>query len=437
MLGYLIILGFGASTLSGHVFSSPSVLIYYTFFFILFLEYFNVNIDVKKKKLSFLLLHLGNGGIETSTVNTANALSKYYDIELVVAYKLTNKLIYKINDNITIKYLIDNDVALRTLKYKENIKSFKIGLLFKNIYFDYIKNKKISNLFIDIYDSIKVSFLKNQLMIKYLKKCDSDIIISTRVEYSVLLSKYGNSDSVKIAIEHRHHNNDKKYIKKIRDCYDNIQYLIVLTAGLKKDYSKFLKVDSKTNVVSIPNMLVSYPNRVSKLDTKRIISIGRIVEGKRVDEIIEIASLLDNSWEFVIIGDGDKLDYIKKIVKDKKLYNVKLLGFMQNQEALKYLKESSIFIMTSETEGLPMVLLEAFSYGVPAVCYATDSGVKDIVDDGLNGYVIEKRNRNEMIEKLKVLMGNSNLRKEFGKEARNKSLKFNEKEVVKKWKQIL
>ena len=135
-----------------------------------------------------------------------------------------------------------------------------------------------------------------------------------------------------------------------------------------------------------------------------------------MDEIVEIASRVDSSWEFVIIGDGDKFDSICELIKKKKTSNVKMLGSMKNEEALKYLLDSSIFIMTSETEGLPMVLLEAFSHGVPAVCYQTDSGVSDIVDDDLNGFVIENRNQAEMIDKLSKLMNDYKLRKNFGKE---------------------
>lgn len=437
LLGYLILLGFGISTLSGHVFSSPSVLIYYTLIIIMFLDYFKVSVDLKKKKLSFLMLHLGNGGIEKATVSTANKLSKYFDVELVVAYKLSDEVLYDIDSNIKINYLIDNDVAIRVNKYKENIRKRNIKLLFKNIYLDYIKSKRIKNLFIDLYDSIKISVLKNELMIKYLKNSDSDIIISTRVEYSVLLSKYGNKKCSKIAVEHRHHNNDRKYIKKIRNSYDNIKYLVVLTDGLKRDYSKFLKKDSKTIVVSIPNMIEEYPKKLSNVKNKRIISIGRIVEGKRIDEIVEIASQVDKSWEFIIIGDGDKFDSICELIDKKKTSNVKMLGSMKNEDALKYLVDSSIFIMTSETEGLPMVLLEAFSHGVPAVCYQTDSGVSDIVDDDLNGYVIENRNQKEMIKKLTKLMNDIKIRKSFSKEARNKSYDFSEKEVIKRWLEIL
>ncbi len=436
MLGYLVILGFMSSTISGHLFSSPSVLIYYTFIVILFLEYFKTEKNIKKKKISFLMLHLGNGGIERATVNTANALSKEYDVELAVAYKLSDEIMYDIDKHIKINYLIDSDIAVRMTKYKELLKKHEFKEFISSVYEDYFKTRKIYKFVGDFSEGIKVLALRKELMIKYLKKCDSDIIISTRVEYSTLLSKYGNGNSVKIAVEHRHHNNDKKYIKKIRNEYDNINYLVVLTEGLRRDYFGFLKRDSKTEVVCIPNMIVNYPAKLSDLKNKKVISIGRIVPGKRVDEIVAIAEHFPK-WEFEIIGDGDKFESIKELIMEKNLDNVKLLGSMKNEDALRHLQEASIFIMTSETEGLPMVLLEAYSYGIPVVAYRTDSGVCDIVDNGVNGYVIDNRDQDLMIEKLNDLMDNATKRKSFGNKAHQKSLLFSEKEIVKKWLEIL
>lgn len=436
MLGYLIILGFGASSVSGHLFSSPSVLIYYTLFMILFLEYFRIESSVKKKKISFLMLHLGQGGIERATVNTANALVKKYDVELVVAYKLSNDNLYDIDKHIKVNYLIDNDVALRVNKYKELLRKKAIKSFFSSLYNDYFKTKKISSFFKDLSDSVKVVSLKKNLMIKYLNNCDSDIIISTRVEYSTLLSSYGNSNSIKIAVEHRHHNNDKKYIRKIRNEYDNINYLVALTEGLRKDYISFLKCDSKTKVVCIPNMLIIGDHKLSKLKDNKVISIGRLVPGKRISEMIEIAKHFPD-WEFEVIGDGEEKEHLEEKISSYHLSNFHLLGALKNEDALKKVGEASIFLMTSETEGLPMVLLEACSYGLPIVAYETDSGINDIVDDGINGYVIKKRNQEEMIEKLKELMNDYHKRKDLGKKAYQKSLLFSEKEIVKKWLEIL
>jgi len=93
--------------------------------------------------------------------------------------------------------------------------------------------------------------------------------------------------------------------------------------------------------------------------------------------------------------------------------------------------------MASITEGLPMVLLEAMSYGVPCIAYNTESGVKDIIDDGENGFIIYNRNEEEYIEKLNKIMLDNNLLSNMSKNAIKKAKSFEEKEILKKWEQIL
>ena len=98
---------------------------------------------------------------------------------------------------------------------------------------------------------------------------------------------------------------------------------------------------------------------------------------------------------------------------------------------------SCIFAMTSISEGLPMVLLEAMQYGVPCIAYETDSGIKDIIDDGENGYVITGRNETDFIEKMNYLLGNEKELKKFQKNAISKSKKFSSENLSKKWIDIL
>ncbi len=434
-LGYAIGLGFCISCFGGHLFSSPAVLIYYTMLLILFLDVYETEKKLKKR-ISFLLLHLGNGGIERSTINTANALAKYFDIELVVTYKLSEELLYDVDKKIKITYLIDSDIALRLQKYKEMLKRRELRALYQSLKNDYFKTHRFKNFWKDVSDGCRVLVLKRKTMINYLKQSDSDIIISTRMEYSTLLSQYGHNNCKKIMIEHQHHRHNAKYIKKFSTELKNINYLVALTESLRSDYYHFIARDAKTEIVCIPNMIVDFPRRTANLKSGTVISIGRLVEGKRVDEIVEVAAKIPKV-NFEIIGDGDQMDKLKKLIDEKNINNVNLLGQLKNDEALKHLSKASLFIMTSVTECLPMVLLEAFSYGVPVVAYQTESGVSDIVDDGINGYVIQNRHREEMIERVNELMNDPKKRQTFGKEAKKKALSYSEEEVIKKWLEIL
>lgn len=372
------------------------------------------------KSISFLSLHLGYGGIESSIINSANALSKRYDVEIISFYRLKSNQENKIDKKVKVKFLFDGEPNKEAMIEAKN-------------------NKKYIKLFIELFKGAIIVVLKKVLMIKAIRKCKSDAIVSTRVEYNILLNNYGSSSTLKIAQEHRYHNNEKNYIRKISNCYYNIDYLCALTTTLKKDYETFLKRNPHTKVVLLPNMLTNISKEKSKLTSKNVITVSRLDYGKRNNEIIEAFSKVkDKDSKLYIIGDGKEYNNLKKLIADLNLKNrVFLLGYKNHEEIKKYMLNSSIFLMASVTEGLPMVLLEAMSYGIPCVAYKTASGTGDIIDNGLNGFLIDNRDVNEYINSIDLLLEDRLYRKQLGKEAILKSKEFYKDNILKIWVSIL
>lgn len=371
------------------------------------------------KKITFLVLHLGYGGVESATINSANALCKKYEVEIISFYKLLNNQENNINKNVKIKYLYNGE---------PNKKEFMQCL----------KKRKVFKVLKEGVKALSILRKKKKFIINELKKCDSFAIVSTRMEFSTLLSKYGKNNAIKIAQEHHHHNNNKKYIKTLSKKYYNIDYLFALTEGLKQDYMKFLEKNKHTKVIVVPNMLASFPDKKSDLKKHNLITVSRLDYGKRNNELIDIVSKMDNDWKLFIIGDGKEYNnlllQIEKLnLKDK----VVLTGYKTKQEIEDYMLESSIFLMASVTEGLPMVLLEAMSYGIPCIAYRTDSGVPDIIYNNKNGYVIENRNEIDYIDSLKKLINNEDLRKKMGNESLITSKKYLPYEIIKIWNKVL
>ena len=372
------------------------------------------------KKITFLVLHLGYGGIETATINTANSLCDKYDIEIMSFYNLDNNQANKLNSKIKIKYLYNGNP-----NKEEFLKS--------------LHNHKIINTLKEGIKASKILLKKRIKVIKYIKNCKSDYIVSTRCEFSTLLSKYGNNNTVKIAQEHRYHNNDKKYINTIKNKYNNIDYLFALTKCLYNDYKEFLKNNKHTKVELVPNMLYEIPKCNSKLDKKNIITISRLDYGKKNDDIIKsFSKIKESNWKLYIIGDGKEFNNLKKLINDLNLNNkVILTGYKNKEEINKYMLDSSLFLMASITEGLPMVLLEAMSYGIPCIAYEVPSGVNDIIEDGRNGYIIKNRNELEYIKRIEEVINDSKLRNNLGTNAKEKSKEFSKEKIVNIWKNIL
>ncbi len=128
----------------------------------------------------------------------------------------------------------------------------------------------------------------------------------------------------------------------------------------------------------------------------KIVSCARLAPVKRIDRIVDSLEKIDSVkilWTH--IGDGELLEKIKSYAQEKlgKKRNIqfKFLGFMKNEDILSlYAKENfNLFVNTSQSEGLPVSIMEAMSYGIPVV--ATDvGGTKEIVKNGINGFLLDK-----------------------------------------------
>jgi len=130
-------------------------------------------------------------------------------------------------------------------------------------------------------------------------------------------------------------------------------------------------------------------------DVFRIVSCSRAVPVKRIDRIAESLALLEGcsaKLEWTHIGGGEELEKIKaKAAQKLGFMKVNFLGSVSNSEVLQYYKNNdvSLFVNTSISEGLPVSIMEAVSFGIPAV--ATDvGGTKEIVIDNVTGSLISK-----------------------------------------------
>ena len=98
----------------------------------------------------------------------------------------------------------------------------------------------------------------------------------------------------------------------------------------------------------------------------------------------------------------------------------------------EYLKNSA-FVMSSRYEGFPMVLLEAASFGLPLISYDCYSGPKDIIDDGVNGFLVPLNNEEALSDAMCKIIKSSELRKEMGMNAKVKSLDFSQDKILPQW----
>jgi glycosyltransferase involved in cell wall biosynthesis len=180
-------------------------------------------------------------------------------------------------------------------------------------------------------------------------------------------------------------------------------------------------------------------SRVSELNNKQIIAIGRLSRVKGFDRLIEIAACIKvkhNDWKIKIVGEGELENDLKTLSRNLNVENNVLFTPFTEHIQDEYLN-SSIYALTSYSEAFPMVLLEAKANGLPIVSFNCPEGPVDIINDGIDGFLVEDGCKEDFCEKLSVLIENKSLRAEMGRQSKIDSFRYMEDKIRIEWEKLL
>lgn len=223
----------------------------------------------------------------------------------------------------------------------------------------------------------------------------------------------------------------RKHMTKYADC------VVTLTKEDQKTYSDYfgkkLRVEQIYNPVEIIETKEEYD-----LNSKTIVSVGRLAKQKGFDYLLQVAEIVFKKhldWEWIILGEGDEREALEETIEEKNLHQVKLIGRVNNVD--EYLRKSSMFVMTSRYEGFPLVMIEAKANKLPVVSFKCKTGPAELVQDGVNGYLVDCFNTNAIAEKVCNLIEDTEKRNEFSKNALLDTEKLNYQEIMKQWENLL
>lgn len=395
-----------------------------------------------KKKLKILVYHLGYGGIEQAVSSLVELLKNDYDISILSFYRLYDQPIFYIDPSVKIEYLYETDVPLKVKKYNQLLKKKQVGKLFGLVWNDYFKGGHFLTFFHDFFFSIKIYFLGGRFrgLKKYLKHDTSQIYLSTRYEISGILTKYGNKSSLKIGWEHNHHHGNETYKNAVVKASSDLDYLVLVSRALTKDYQKELAV-KRCRPVYIPNILDHDLPFVSDYKEPRILLVGRLETEKGLYDAIEVAKRLQERmipFHFDIVGDGPMRADLEKVIFERNLGNyITLHGFQKHDYIERLYQHASLYVMTSITESFGLVLLEAMNAGLPCLAFSSAEGACELIQDDVNGYLISNRNIDDMVNRIQSLLGNHEKLEMLGKNAKLFSKNFLPHSVSVMWKNII
>ncbi len=375
------------------------------------------------KKITFLMLHLNYGGLEKQTITLINELAKKqeYDIEIVSVYDLLGgKSFYEINPRVKINFLAD---------FGPHHQAF----------YDALHNFKVIKLIKEAFVMIKCGIYKTKVLKEYIKSLDTDVIVSSRIEFSKLIDR---KDTLNISQEHSYINTSK-YVKKVKKCFKNIDDIVVMTQSAKKEYEAWLK-DSNSNakVYNISNMIDKTDSEdIASFSNTEIISVGRLEKVKDFPTLIDVFNIVHNKMPNIklkIVGEGSQREVIEDRIKKYNLDNsVTITGRITSEEVKNELKKASIFVLSSVCESFSLVLCEAMECGLPVFSFNIEVGPKEIIKDEYNGFLIENRNIDEMAQKIIEILNDKEAWEYISSNALDDVKKYHSDNVAKLWVDLI
>ncbi|MHA1195498.1 MAG: glycosyltransferase family 4 protein [Promethearchaeota archaeon] len=276
------------------------------------------------------------------------------------------------------------------------------------------------------------------ILLKYFKKLKIDLVFAGSTFANVLPLSYIIAKIIRKKIIALTYGNDfltrsPFYFKT--SFFKNLDKLIVISKKNEYYVKKIHKLDErKIEVIHLGLILKEYEIEKSKEELREefnipkdyfiILSVGRHVPRKNFDLVIKavheiVSENKDINLKYFLVGSGETTEYLKELAKQLNLESqITFLGRCDELTRNKYYKLSDIFIMPSITkkksvEGFGIVFLEANFYKVPTIG-SFSGGISEAIVNGETGLLIKPNNLQDLVNKIKFLYENLEIRKKMG-----------------------
>jgi len=255
----------------------------------------------------------------------------------------------------------------------------------------------------------------------------------------VLLALYGTSYPVYVSDRCQPNKSFGKLHDNLRKwLYPKAKGVIAQTQLAKNIYQKQF---NHSNIKVIGNPIRKIPKDSEIQKENIVLTVGRLIETKHHDQLINtFLNVRMPNWRLEIVGD----DALKQKNRSKlgtliqrkgaEQY-VSLEGRQENVES--YYLKSKIFAFSSSSEGFPNVVGEAQAAGLPVVSFDCVAGPSDMIEDGVNGYLVPVFDWEKFGKKLAVLMEREEKRKKMGEQARKTIQEFSASVIANKYFKLI
>ena len=368
------------------------------------------------------------GGIQRVISLFANELAKKHEVTISsfdTPEKISNS-VYKLDKNI-------NFVEFPKSKIASNI----LYRIMRKILFKVVRNDK----FLERIDFPK--FMRKRL-VDFANQGEYDAIIGVHWYHSLWLAMIApevKAETVGLQLSSfdAYFNTPGKYAWRKKVLFEkyisNLDHYVVLNERTKEKIDTNFGIDS--SIIYNPRSYTS--KEKSDMKNKVFLAAGRMVYVKAFDNLVEAFKIFaqkNPDWKLLLFGDGEDLPMIRDKIKKYGLEQ-RIITPGKTDDIKKYFLQSSVLLLPSRWEGMPMIGLEALEMGCPIIAYDIDA-MGPIISNGSNGVIVkENQDVNTYAQAMLKIAENQTLRDQMHQAALQKATQFSVDKIMSEWGKIL
>lgn len=318
-------------------------------------------------------------------------------------------------------FILESNDPSSAYLLNEHIQCHPIGeIRFNKIHSFVDPIKKMRNILEDIMPDVIVSFFSNTAVFGWIAQMGLNI--------PIVFSERNDPQKNETNLTQRIFRAITKHIA---------DYIVFQTEGARTFYGS--RIFKKSTIILNPFEPLNITNNEGRPQNKIISSVGRLTEQKNQILIINAFSRIHQffpDYKLIIWGDGP--------LRTKLEEQISMLGLSEkvllpgtSPSVLNEISDSSLFVLSSDYEGLPNALIEAMCIGIP--CISTDcspGGARELILNNKNGLIVPCNNIDALSEAIKYLLSNPDIARKMGSEAKNIYNRVSVSSIAKQWLDI-
>ncbi|MEU1041540.1 glycosyltransferase family 4 protein [Streptomyces sp. NPDC005551] len=372
--------------------------------------------------ISFLIHNAyGIGGTIRTTYNLANTLAEQHDVEIVSVFRHRDEPAFAPDPRVRLRHLVDvrEGAGARDGDDPDLSRPAKVFPRSEGRYEQY-------------------SALTDRRIAEHLAKVDADVVVGTRPGLNVHLARQTRRGPLRVGQEHLTLDSHSAALRaQLRGAYPRLDALTTTTEADARAYRGRMRLPG-VRVEAVPNPVPAPGVEPADGSGKWVVAAGRLAPVKRYDLLIRAFDRVRAQrpdWRLRIYGGGRQRDKLRTLIDELGLYNhVYLMGPVNPIEP-EWAK-GSIAAVTSSLESFGMTIVEAMRCGLPVVSTDCPHGPGEIIDNGVDGRLVEVGNVEAIAAGLLELINDDGLRLRMADAALKDSARFDPARIAERYESI-